>query len=766
MDLNIFPLARQNDQILHELAGLHAAIPPRRPARGRAPDRLILHFSLEGSALVSSEQTKQILESLAQTYYKTPGSVTAAMRTVAEKLNQQLLDRNLREAGSGRQFVGTLSMLVLREDRAYISQSGPVHAFLISKNEVQHIHDPALARRGLGIGRTAPIYYSQVALDVDNILLLSAQAPASWSEGALQGLAAQGADNLHQRIMAISGSNLEAVLIQVRSGPGKVYQLKPKPGTAAVLGTATRDETISQPKAEEAPAIRISEQAEVEPETSQASSPLAGQIQEAELQPEPAQVQEPAPATQRRFAPSPASLSAAEVETTTTPAEVRPIPKANPVSRALARIGAATLATLGSISTGLRSLFRRMLPDESILAIPGPVMALIAVAIPLVVVSVATVVYFRRGRAAQYEIYYAQAVQAAGYAQGQTDPQARIEAWQSVITYLDQAEIYQQSQDSQILRQNAQRVFDELDLTTRLDFQPAIADGLPEEASIAHITATETELYLLNATTGNVLRAFAVARGYELDPTYQCGPGLPGSQEIGPLVDIHLLSKNSAGEATLLGMDANGYTLQCQPGKPPTFTAMAPPATGWGKPLAFTLSLDGTYVLDPQANAVWIYWNNDFSQQPQLYFAEEVPPMADVIDLAVNKNDLFLLHTDGHISQCAFSELEVAPTRCTDPLPYTDSRPGREGQAFASLPAFSQILATQPPDPSLLILEPERQAIYLFSLRLTFQRQYRPAIQAGSSAAPLPAATAFGTTPDKRVAFMAFGNLLSYAGMP
>lgn len=410
-----------------------------------------------------------------------------------------------------------------------------------------------------------------------------------------------------------------------------------------------------------------------------------------------------------------------------------------------------------------------MLPDESIFAIPGPVMALIAITIPLVVVSAATVVYFRRGRAAQFDIYYAQAKQVAGHAQAQSDPQIRREAWQSVINYLDQADEYQQSQNSQDLRSSAVQALDALDLTMRLEFQPAIAGEMPAGANITRITATESDLYLLDATQGSVLRAFAVARGYELDPSYRCGPGMEGSQNIGPLIDIDFLSKSSTGEAIILGMDANGYTLTCEPGKPPTFTPLAPPATGWGKPLAFTLSLDGAYVLDPQVNAVWIYANNDLSQQPQLFFDAEVPPMTDVIDLAFDKNELFLLHADGHLTQCTYGALDVSPTRCADPVPYIDYRPGREGQPFASLPAFSQLLFTQPPDPSLMILEPGRQSIYLFSLRLIFQRQYRPSPQTGSSgaqSASLPPASAFGITPDKRVVFMAFGNQVSYAGMP
>jgi len=780
MDLNIYPLARQNNQDTHELAGLHAAIPPRRPARGRAQDRLIMHFALEGNTSFSSEQTGQLLERLAQTYYKTPGSVTAAMRTVAETINQQLLERNLREAGSGRQFVGLLNILVLREERAYIAQSGPVHAYLINPSELRHIHDPALAGRGLGIGRTAPVFYSQVVLQVDDVMLLAAQAPASWDEATLQHLFTQAQDHLPQRLLGVSGPDVEAAIIQVRSGPGKIYQLKPKAIPApAVVRSAPVDESALQPGAEEVVGSSISEPAvpNAWPDLSfaphQPVPALEEEITEQEVYTGIVETEEPAALIQQPSAPPQARQAAGESAGTQAPPQDRPQRKASPASKALKRIGNAFLTTLGSLSSSLRNLVRRMLPDESIFTIPGPVMALIAVMVPIVVVSVAAVVYFRRGRAAQFEVYYAQAVQVAGYAQGQSDPQTRREAWQSVISYLDQADQYQNSQDSQNLRLNAHQAIDELDLTTRLEFQPAIVNGLPEEVNISHITATESELYLLNATDGSVLRAFAVARGYELDPTYQCGPDLLGSQNIGPLLDIHLLSKSNAGEVTILGMDANGYTLTCQAGKPPVFVPMAPPATGWGNPQAFTLSLDGMYVLDPQVNAVWIYWSgnlpNDFNQQPQLFFSEEVPPMADVIDLAIDKNDLFLLHADGHITQCTYSELEVSPTRCTDPLPYVDSRPGHEGQAFSSLPAFSQILSTQPPDPSLLILEPERQSMYLFSLRLTFQRQYRPNIQVGSgglSFDSMPPATAFGITPDKRIVFMAFGNQLSYAGMP
>jgi hypothetical protein len=223
------------------------------------------------------------------------------------------------------------------------------------------------------------------------------------------------------------------------------------------------------------------------------------------------------------------------------------------------------------------------------------------------------------------------------------------------------------------------------------------------------------------------------------------------------------MPKGNEANAKILAMDGQGNLLQCIPGEQPVFNVLAPPPTNWGNPKAFSFDLGNLYVLDPQTNAVWVYWGGDFSSQPQFFFSEGVPPMEDVMDLAVDKNDLYLLHADGHITLCTFSNLGVSPTRCTDPFPYADSRAGREGQILIPEAPFVQIRTTQPPDPSLYLLQANTQAIFHFSLRLlTFQRQLR-------SQNPLPAdspATAFAIRPDGRVVFMGLGNRVYYAGMP
>ncbi len=160
------------------------------------------------------------------------GSVTAALRATAESLNQQLLDHNLKEASSGQQGVGLLMLMSLREERIYLAQCGPTHAFLLSSGGMQHFYDPQPTRRGLGLGRTTPVYFSQISLKENDVLLLTPQPPAEWSETALSGLYGQGLETIRPRLMKLAGIDLSALLIQAKAGPGKVFLLRPKPATA------------------------------------------------------------------------------------------------------------------------------------------------------------------------------------------------------------------------------------------------------------------------------------------------------------------------------------------------------------------------------------------------------------------------------------------------------------------------------------------------------------------------------------------------------
>jgi hypothetical protein len=171
LDLNILPIIRQGGQDGVEIPGLYAVTPPRHPGRGREADGLVLYLTLTGNAPLAIEQYNQVLQRLAQAFYKTPGSVTAALRSVADTLNQFLLDRNHRSPG--RQGIGILIQAVLRAGTIYLAHSGPAHTFLLTQQETQHFYDPLDESPGLGTSRTPITGFYQAKLSPGDFLVLS-----------------------------------------------------------------------------------------------------------------------------------------------------------------------------------------------------------------------------------------------------------------------------------------------------------------------------------------------------------------------------------------------------------------------------------------------------------------------------------------------------------------------------------------------------------------------------------------------------------------
>jgi len=791
MDLHFLPLVRHEGQDQAELPGLYIAAPPRRPARGRQPDRLAFYLSMEGNAPLPPDQQEQLLKRLAESYYKTPGSVTAALRAVIESLNQYLLDRNLRSASSGRQALALLTLLTLREGRIFLAQCGPVHAYLFSAGGVRHINDPQPARRGLGLGRTAPIYYAQANLSAEDILLVSHQPPAAWNEATFAEIPGQGLESLRRRLLPLAGEDVAAVLVQARPGPGKTFTLRPKP-LPVIEGESVstpleippdpapviEEPVVAEPTAEPPPPEEIAlpepvyqEAQEIFEVAPPETAPIAEILPEALPQPKPEPVIEATPPARTAAVYTPPVPIEPAIPSPKPPAEdpqpVRTVPRrrdrrsqAGPL---VATIGHAFNNVFGEFSASLGKFLNRMLPGEGLFTLPGSVMAAIAIAVPVVVVTIASVIYFQRGQAGQYQVYYAQAVQAAGAAVAQSEPVMRELAWREVLNKLDAAEGYKTTDEAKALRQQAQAGIDELNIASRLDLQPAITEGLPSRTRVIGIEASETELYLLDESTGSVFRSISTGRGYDIDKTYQCGPGVEGSQGAGSLVDIGQYAKTDGSGTVLLGIDSAGGLLECVPGGPPSFIQLPPPPVGWSATTALAVDIGDVYVLDPPSRQIWIFRRGNFTQQPDLFFDQDIPSLENVIDIAIYQEYLFLLHQDGHLTSCIFSSFGVATTQCTDPAFFQDARPGRQGQPLTSTTPFIQLRSMPQPDPSLYLLDPSTAALYHFSLQRVYQRQLLPLQSAVSRGL---AATSFALSPDGRLAFLAFGNEVLYAGMP
>lgn len=773
-DIHILSLSNQvaGEPATSGIVGLYIETKARHAHRHRQEDHLILQLSLIGNLTLSPEKQSQLLQRLSQVYYKTSGTVTGALRVVAESLNHFLLERNARASGEESRVIGYLNQLVIHADRITLAQSGLSHAYWINKDGATHLYDPELAGSGLGINKSTAVRFFQSPIKAGDSLILTLQPSLSWDELFLGSLYGQGPESIRRKLIQNNIDQAEGLVFQLQGGTGKTIYLPAKP-----LANRNQPET-SEPKETSLTdtVFQVSDLAEPAPEPQillEEKDGIKGiEVPIGEMSAETGQTV--------------AAVAASEVASTATPSEgatvgvgdlsfltgKEPPPIFQPTqSLSSMDVPKKSFALpkgetfLGAITPTVRKGIEKLKPLESIFQIPTSIMAIIAILVPLIVVSIASAIYLRQGRVSEFEGYYALAQQSAAYAQGQSDPLTQRTAWITVLKYLDQAEQYGQSPATQTLRAKAQTALDQLDFIQRLDFMPALSEGLASDAQIVKMIATENELFLLDATSGVVWRAETATRGYVLHPETSCGPGINGLA-MGKLIGFSVEKRVNEVYSVIRAADAKGNVVTCQSNQSPHLDKLTPPDNGLGNLTGFLVERGNFYVLDPQKNAVWIYWAGKTDQKPELFFSQDIPPMKNILDFAVYQDDLYLLYQDGHLAQCAYNA--VTPTRCNDPQPYKDSRPGRENQVLKTEAPFNRVFASQPPDPALYFLEPSTPAIYQFSLRsLAFHVQYRQNPLSTYTTLPREQpASAIAISTDHHLAFLAYGNQIYYASLP
>jgi hypothetical protein len=784
-DLNLLPLNFIADQEQTDLPGLLAVNSPRRAARGRSGDQLLGLVKLSVPAAIAPNELKQLANRMAQAYFETPGSVTAGLRAASECINQSVIDRNLRAPAAG-QITGSLNLAVVHGTALFLAHGGTTHTYLLSGQTAEDYFDAQPAGKALGLARPLPMRFYQLEIKPGDELIFCPEPPPTWNGASLAGGAALALDQLLRRLLIRRPADFTCGVAQFQAGSGKISEIRVQPNpmgsTPVLVGQqATRSSDPAPQPLPPIPAAEIVTPAPVPPaappaetiqpsgapdsvEDTQPTPPLSRQVQ-------PSQP----PATARapfRTAEAPLTAKAPSVAPKKTRETVEPQSGASRRKALLpwfARLwrGGRKLQQGSSQTSG--GFLAQLLPGAA--DQPGSLsrgtMVFIAIAIPLIVVIVATTVFRQRGISIYYAQYYAEAQQAAQQAQAQTDPVVVRSLWEKVILIAKTAEPMKDSDDMQTLRSQAEIALDNMDGITRMDYRPAISGGLAASVQVTGLIASGSDLYMLDASKGRVIRATLTASGYEVDSTFRCEPGPSGGNVIGALIGMVPMPRGNEFKAAVMAMDAAGNVLYCIPGEAPLSATLAPPDSKWGKIAAITLDSDSLYILDPKSNAIWVYngVNGTFKDRPQLFFDKDAPPMADAVDLALNNTDLYLLHADSHLTLCTLSLMATAPTRCSEPAQLSDPRPNHPSPVPVIQDThFNHILFTDPPDPSIYLLDSQSGSIFHFSLRLNLQKLMR----GGSDPTfPLPQGpvTAF-TISSNRTAFLAFGSQIYYALIP
>jgi hypothetical protein len=792
-DLKLIPIHHQQGIPIPQLPGFLGASPPRRAARSRAEDLLILSFTTNGGERVTPEIQDDWLGRLVQIFFKTSGSVTSALRALIETLNMTLLEQNLKNATEGAAVVGAINLAAVHGQSIYIAQSGLTHAYTLSEGDVNHFYDASQTDRGLGLSRTPAIRYYQADLGKEGYCFMTDKPPKTWMEDQLNFGGFPNLEQVRRRLLNQASPNLRLDLVQIIPGEGRIIstptptrekadRAKPSPVDveqapvkieAYDLSNEIADISDTQQLSQESPPIDTDEREETDI-FKPSSVPLERDPQDV---PEPSENE-----LELRFGKGDPDLVTQEP---IADGLAEPIAKADSQPRKSFNEQFMTLRE-GSLK-GLARFFdwwRKAQADvglffkkflsrigitegEEALPLSNRTLLLIAVIVPMLVVAMAVGVYLSRGKTLQYQYYMEQAELASISASAAEDPFQAREGWAQTILFLDQAESFRRTDEIAQLRTGAQRALDTLDGAIRLAYHPAIVGALYDEINITRIISYGLDLYLLDAAGGRVIHATRSSQGYQVDADFSCSVGNFSGGGIDSLVDMVPQPINNPYQAHILAADAHGNIIYCGPGQDPLVQTLPQGEVMVGAVTRIASEGNLLYVLDPSVESVRVYRsiNGQFLDPPSDFFGGasdgQKPQLSSMVDLAVNGADLYLLRDDGRLVNCVASGLPSNPVNCENPVTYMDGRPGYDDQALAMPDSrFVSLLYTEPPEPAVNILDAENADIFRFSLRFRLHQRLRSDF--GDYEIVSPSATAFTIGVD-RIAFIAFGYQVFYA---
>ena len=787
---------------------------PRKTARGRVRDRLLLRMDLQlDTASSQNISINAVLLSAHKHFYGTPGSLTAAARAAIYAVNHTLLTNDVSAHGSNTVDPG-VTCAVLRGNELYLIQTGPGIAFIIHRNNTQQFPVSGRVFRPIGDTHEPDIHYFHTNISAGDWLLMCHKTPNGWRNDTFPTIHYDDPESAIRQLVDLSGDQSEALVCRFIQ-PGSAAQVEAtlnlekstlqteeprltpsQPTTSELSGVAARSRVTNQANdyesqirsepVEETDNLPAIDHVVSSTSDNKTDNPitLAQELSGLETNPLESSGHESQPDTERHDLSGLPQIRPGQEETRSTPhlatssphttASWPPVTFTNwlhtasswfvdlPLKRTRSKIEKSVSSLQTSILDTLGDYMTRLMPIKTLVnrerVMPNRMLLLIAVSVPIAVVLLVIVMYMQLGRTKQLELYIEGARVEITQARTAPDAQAAEPHWRAAMKWLRQADLVRPGhEDTEILRTEARHALDSIDGIVRIEVNPLLQDRLEPGAEITRILTHGTTVYAFDFAHQRVYRAVLTTSGeYQMDQAFECQQGPVAAYTINRIVDIDWIETRSVvGHDTLVGLDPSGKLLYCPPdGSPPAATILSPPTSGWLGPVSIEIYADRLYILEPDANEIWIFRGaaESFSGTPERYFRDSLIDLSEAVDFAIAQRAIFILHSDGRVTQCTRQDLDETP-QCVE-VNYSDARSGHtSGVRLSGLMDPVSILYNPPPEPSIYLSDAASQATFQVSLGMAFQRQFRPVLDLSD---PLEA---FAIGPDRRLFFALGGNI-------
>ncbi len=757
-DINVLPMNLSEGRNIGNLPGLFVYTAPKNVEKNRETDVLILLLHSEGSA-VQEDTLAGWSDAAALAYYTARGSFTMGISAAVKALAKRVESENKRFKFPTL-FV---NIAIVRGRSLMLAHLGPVHSTLIASDHVENFNDETSLPLQAGEN---DISYFQTELHSEDIVLLCPKVPQGWTNSAILDATGDSPMNVIRYLLDQAGGNLQAAVIQIKSGRGAVTFRTRTVITADV--NPENEKRMDKPGQVHRRSSDVVSRPHVSSDTygnytdrSDPNKPLFRAKKSGELR----ELSEDGSAL-------PEEETSAQSAADETPAEVLPSSEevmgenAGPLEAVKRESHASAIKRPGSApkKPAVPAKKKSKLNFRQLAVILG-----CGLLIPAVVAVSIFFIYSNRSKSKLHREYLNQAAEAAQVALLDTDPHNQEEKWADTLSYVNSALNYGSSPAAQELKQQAMEGLDELGNGIKVTYSYANASALAKGINLTEFAAGDQYTYALDSTSGSVIRFTASGNGMALDTSFSCTPGdytdLNNEMKtitVGHLVDFAMLPTGSPHSFLLAAADADHNVLYCSAFAKNKAAELPLPETGKLHIDAVSYYDAGLYVMDTKNAAVWYYAYNTsegFNTEPSNYLGTRTPYITDVVDFAVFKDYAYFVRENGNLLLCDYTGYRPA---CGDITEISDPNTGV--QINFSLHKFSKILINRTPDTSLYLMDSHLQSILNLSAKGNFVRYIVPNRAAGDIS-QYGTPTGFGITGQNRILW-AYKNDLYIGNMP
>ena len=629
-----------------------ARLEPGGQRRGREQLCILIEAALD--SIVSQALYVELLALIANTYERSPGSITRALTRAFEAANALLFERNLRADTDHHVAVG-ITCAVLRDDEVDIGQVGPALAYLACGGQVTRYPEGSIwlqsaSPRTFEVHREPPAGFGR---EVHPNLLRARMAPGAALILATTSLARDVGDGAvaEAREGSVAGPRAASALTT------RLEALAGDVPVSALVVVCDDEEGGPEPRSPRAERVT-------------AAADMAG---------EP----EAAGAEARTFEDTGRSAEAAEDESEVEDdaAWAEQGGESYHTRRQLPRVDLDPLRAQLRQGTrrarhNVEELLMRVLPDSlperpqegshlrPLASLSGHTLVAVALTIPLVTLAmvVMTRVQYDRTRRAQFDQIRTEAQALYDAASSTSDPATARAGLRDSLATIDWGLAINPNDDVLLsLQRRIEHRLDEVNTVERLFhfWQLAeLSEPVDTPAGSGRIVIHDKDMFLLNRGSDRAYKLTLNDAGDALepqdtDPVLVERDELRGGIQVGQLIDIAWVEAGGQRSlSTFMALESNGSLLAYDPQQGIDVLPVAD-SDKWLGPVAIGGYFGNLYVLDPLQSRILKYVpvDNAYTSPPSDYLDPRLGiDLTGAVDLAIDGN-MYVLFADGTVKK-------------------------------------------------------------------------------------------------------------------